>query len=277
MTANRISWATFGSTATFVLLWSSGAIFSRLALDHASTFLLLVLRFALAASVLLLISSVLRQPPIPQSGTRLRVSIAGLLMIGGYSSCYFLALEHGTTPGILATILGMQPVITLVLLERQFVPRRLIGLVLGFLGLVLVVHQNIGAAHISGSGTLFALGSLASATIGAILQKRVTQPPAQVLPLQYVVSGFLCLCLVPSQAFHIDYGFGLLIPLLWLGIVISVIAQLLLYRLIRRGNLVNVTSLFYLVPITTAAMDYAFLDNRLSYNVTGWLMHLDGA
>lgn len=32
-------------------------------------------------------------------------------------------------------------------------------------------------------------------------------------------------------------------------------AQRLLYRLIRGGNLVNVTSLFYLVPIVTAVMD----------------------
>ena len=30
--------------------------------------------------------------------------------------------------------------------------------------------------------------------------------------------------------------------------IISVVAQLLLYRLLTAGNLVNVTSLFYLVP-----------------------------
>jgi drug/metabolite transporter (DMT)-like permease len=46
--------------------------------------------------------------------------------------------------------------------------------------------------------------------------------------------------------------------------VISVVAQLLLYRLIRRGNLVNVTSLFYLVPAVTALMDYVFLGNAPS-------------
>ncbi|SAL52314.1 multidrug DMT transporter permease [Caballeronia udeis] len=55
-----------------------------------------------------------------------------------------------------------------------------------------------------------------------------------------------------------------LIPLLWLGIVISVFAQLLFYKLIRAGNLVNVTSLFYLVPVVTAVMDYLVLGNRLA-------------
>jgi drug/metabolite transporter (DMT)-like permease len=34
--------------------------------------------------------------------------------------------------------------------------------------------------------------------------------------------------------------------------------------LIRAGNLVNVTSLLYLVPAVTAAMDYVFLGNALS-------------
>jgi drug/metabolite transporter (DMT)-like permease len=43
----------------------------------------------------------------------------------------------------------------------------------------------------------------------------------------------------------------------------SVFAQLLFYRLIRSGNLVNVTSLFYLVPIVTAGLDYLFLGNKL--------------
>ena len=41
-------------------------------------------------------------------------------------------------------------------------------------------------------------------------------------------------------------------------------AQLLLYRMIQTGNLVNVTSLFYLVPVVTVGMDYLFLGNQLS-------------
>jgi len=46
--------------------------------------------------------------------------------------------------------------------------------------------------------------------------------------------------------------------------VISVFAQLLFYRLMQAGNLVNVTSLFYLVPVVTAVMDYLVLGNRLA-------------
>lgn len=41
------------------------------------------------------------------------------------------------------------------------------------------------------------------------------------------------------------------------------VAQLLLYRLLSAGNIVNVTSLFYLVPAITALLDYLLLGNRL--------------
>ena len=49
-----------------------------------------------------------------------------------------------------------------------------------------------------------------------------------------------------------------------MGLVVSLLATLLLYRLIARGNLVNVTSLFYLVPAVTAVMDYLIFGNRLA-------------
>ena len=57
---------------------------------------------------------------------------------------------------------------------------------------------------------------------------------------------------------------GFWLSVLWMGLVISVAATLLLYRLIANGNLVNVTSLFYLVPAVTAVMDYLVFGNRLA-------------
>ena len=110
---------------------------------------------------------------------------------------------------------------------------------------------------------IFALVSLGSMTAGAILQKGLKQAPMHMLPLQYAVSLLLCLLFTPFKPFEFELTADFLIPLFWLAIVISVVAQLLFYRLIQAGNLVNVTSLFYLVPAVTAAMDYLFLGNPL--------------
>lgn len=251
------------NTFLFVLLWSSGALFAKWGLQHASAFAFLGLRFALALGVLMALGLV-RQRWLPQAGTRLRVAATGLMMIGGYSICYMLALDHGLTPGVLATVLGVQPILTLVLLERRFAPLRLAGLALALCGLVVVVYDSVALARFSGLGMAFALAALGNMTGGAILQKSIRQAPADVLPLQYGVSLLLCLAIAPSQPLAADFTPGFWVALLWMGLVISVGATLLLYRLIQAGNLVNVTSLFYLVPVGTAVLDWLVLGNRMA-------------
>ena len=250
-------------TALFVLLWSSGAIFSRWGLDHASAFVFLVLRFGLALAVLLA-WGLYAGRCWPRPGTRRKVALAGLLMVGSYSACYFLALDHGMTPGLLATVLGVQPILTLLLQERRFAGRRLVGLLLALGGLSLVVLDSVARARLSVLGVGFALAALLAMTAGAVMQKRIDQSPAVVLPLQYAVSLLLCLALLPTQPLRLDWGWPLAGSLLWLGVVISVVASLLLVHLIRAGNLVNVTSLFYLVPAGTACLDWLLLGNRLA-------------
>lgn len=263
MTLDKSVWGTFASTSLFVLLWSSGAIFARLGLDHASPFAFLTLRFALAFVALLLVCR-LGGHGLPESGSRLKVAGVGLLLIGGYSIGYLLALDQGITPGVLAALLGVQPLLTLVLLERRFPLTRLLGLALALAGLVLLVWQSIAQARVSGLGLGCAFLALGCMTFGAILQQGLKQPPLRMLPLQYGASLLACLAIVPFKPFQFEASLDFLIPLLWLALVISVAAQVLLYRLMQAGNLVNVTSLFYLVPVVTAGMDYLFLGNRLA-------------
>ena len=127
MRFDKTFWGACASTTLFVLLWGSGAIFARLGLDHASAFAFLTLRFILALGALLLIGT-LAGHWLPARGQRLHTAGSGLLTIGGYSICYLLALDHGITPGVLATLLGVQPILTLMLLERRFAALRLAGL-----------------------------------------------------------------------------------------------------------------------------------------------------
>lgn len=262
MISKPASWAALAAMSTFVLLWGSAAIFTRWALDHSSVFAVLTLRFGLALGALLLIGLPSRRW-LPERGTRWQVAATGLLLIGSYSVCYFQAMAHGITPGLLATLLGIQPILTLLLTERRFSAWRLSGLLLALGGLMLVVYQSLILTGLSRLGMAFALGALLCMTFGAMLQKRNRQDPTQVLPLQYLVTLLLCLLFVPFQPFHFEMTTEFLIPLLWLGLVTSVGAQLLLYRLIRSGNLVNVTSLFYLVPVVTVILDYLLLHDAM--------------
>ncbi len=64
------------------------------------------------------------------------------MLIGGYSVCYFEAMANGVTPGLIATIMGIQPILTLCVVERRLQGRRLSGLLLALAGLVLLVWRS---------------------------------------------------------------------------------------------------------------------------------------
>ncbi|HFD2069449.1 DMT family transporter [Serratia marcescens] len=256
-------WANAGLATLFVLLWSSGAIFSRWGLEHASAFAFLFFRCAIALAVLLAIG-LWRRQCLPAPGTRRRVALIGVLMIGSYQICYLLALEQGITPGVLATLLGVQPILTQFITERRCTGLRAFGLALAMAGLTLVVYQSLMVAHFSPSGMLFAFIALGSMTAGTLLQKGMTQPPLAVLPLQYAIGLLMCTLALPFEPLRVDWRPEFVLPLLWMAVVISVLATFLLYRLIQRGNLVQVTSLFYLIPAVTALLDYLLLGHALA-------------
>jgi drug/metabolite transporter (DMT)-like permease len=262
MRLNKQMLASQSATSAFVLLWGSAAIFTRWGLDNSSPIALLILRFSTALIVLSLLA-LFRKRLLPKHGTRKQVLLTGLLIIAGYSICYFKAMAHGVTPGLMATIMGIQPILTLCLMEKNWQKERLFGLFIALAGLILLVWKSLTMSFIAPIGVLFALAALICITFGAIMQKNIQQAPTDVLPLQYVISLVVCLFIVPFEHFEIAWNSQLIISVLFLGILISVVAQLLLYRLLSRGNIVNVTSLFYLVPIVTALLDFLILKNKL--------------
>ena len=265
------------STCLFVLLWSSGAIFSKWGLAHASPFAFLLMRFAIAFMALLLIIPLMKFQ-MPRGASAVGYALAtGVVLLGAYQIFYLLALDLKVTPGVMATVMGVQPILTAVIMERRHSFSRSLGLLLGLAGLVLVVYQGIGLAGLSWAGMLYALLALASMTAGTLMQKRITHNPLGTLPLQYLAGLLVCAVFVPFQPFHFEHSAGFVVPVLWMGLVVSVLATLLLYRMIARGNLVNVTSLFYLVPAVTAVMDYLIFGNKLAaLSVLGMAMIIIG-
>src|SRR5438132_1596339 len=81
--------------------------------------------------------------------------------------------------------------------------------------LAMVVADSLLLTRLSLAGVLCALASLASMTVGAILQKRITRAPAEVLPLQYGASLAACLLCLPFQPFVFERSLAFALPLLW--------------------------------------------------------------
>ena len=261
---NRSSLAALASTSLFVLLWSSAAIISKWGLAHASPMVFLIARFGTALVALLIISPLIGLR-WPRERKQVRHAVlTGLVMLGIYPIFYLMALDLHVTPGVIATVLGVQPMLTSFLLERRHSAPRLGGLALGLIGLVMVVYQSIGLSGLTFAGLACSLLALLSITGGSILQKNIRENPLGTLPLQYIAGLALCMVVAPFQPLHVEWNAAFILSALWMGLMVSVLATVLLYRMIAAGNLVNVTSLFYLVPAVTALMDYAVFGNRLS-------------
>ena len=211
MFIQRLNWAAIGPTALFVLLWSAGAIFSKWGLEHASAFAFLLLRFVLACAALGLLA-LTRRRWLPARGTRKQVALVGVLLTGGYTIFYLLSLDAGLTPGVLATVLGVQPILTLMLVERRANLLRVLGLLLALGGLTLVVLDSLLAARFSLLGIGLSLAALLCITLGSIFQKGIQQSPMDVLPLQYAIGLLMCAVVVPFQPFEVEGSVGQ-----WLG------------------------------------------------------------
>lgn len=259
-----------GAPALFVLLWSTGFIGAKLGLPHAGPLTFLALRFVIAAALLAVTALVTRAPWPRQPAAIAHFAVAGLLVHGVYLGGVFVGISLGVAAGVAALIVGLQPLVVaafagLVLGERV-TPRQWLGLVLGFGGVVLVLGRQLGHGPGELAGALACLLALLAIAAGTLYQKRwcggmdlrtgnVVQYGAAA-----ILTGAGALALEDGS---IDWSPAFLVALGWLVLVLSLGAITLFYLLIRRGAATAVSSLFFLVPPTTALIAWPLFGETL--------------
>ncbi|QSF36486.1 DMT family transporter (plasmid) [Priestia megaterium] len=250
----------------FVLMWSSGAILVELGLPYADPFTFLAYRFFIAAIIMWIISLKLKSK-LPSTTFEWKAIIStGIFQQVGYQAFFFLALDFNISPGLLAIILGAQPIVTTVLSKGDTTKKQWIGLFSGMIGLILVVGHSLWEGSISILGVVWCLLSLGSITCGTFLQKNIKTSLPMNMSIQYTCSFLLFIIIAPFfGSFTVDWTSTFLMSLLWMVFIITVGATMLLYYMISKGNLTNVTSLFYCVPALTAILDYFIFGNTLGF------------
>ncbi|MCZ8292154.1 MAG: DMT family transporter [Hylemonella sp.] len=271
----------------FVLIWSTGFIVARYGMPHAPPLGFLAWRYVL--SILCFLPWVLlARVAWPATRTQwLHLSVTGVLMHAGYLGGVWAAVKAGMGSGLVALIVGLQPVLTAIWLSARgsaVTRRQWAGLALGFAGLALVVARKFGQGGEADVLNLaLAVLALLSITTGTLYQKHfvapcdvrsanavqliaallVTLPLALVLetePLRWtVISGNVNWELVAAMAWSV------------LGLTLG--GSSLLYLLIQRGAATSVTSLLYLVPPTTALMAWLLFNEPITLlTITGTVL-----
>ena len=259
--------------AVFVLLWSTGFIGARMGMPYAEPFSFLSLRFVLAIALLGLLALVARAP---WPGLRLagHCMVVGVLLHGIYLGGIFWVIDHGMPAGISAMIVGLQPITVAVLagplLGEKVTIRQWSGLLIGTAGLVLVLAPKFepGGSGISPVNVGVCIFAMLAQTAGTIYQKKfaTTAPLRSGTLWQYV--GALLPCFIYAlcfETFEFDWNGELIFALGWLVLVLSIAAIFLLMLLIRDGSVSKVSSLFYLVPASTALLAFLLFDETLNW------------
>lgn len=259
----------------FVLLWSTGFIGAKFGLPYAEPLTFLCARYVLV--VLLMTAVVLAmRAPWPRSAREVaHIGITGVLVHALYLGGVFVAIHRGLPAGVTALVVGMQPLLTALgagfLLGERVSMRQWAGLALGFAGVTMVVSNKVAVGGVGTDELAYmlapALAALAGITVGTLYQKRFcprfdlrTGSVIQFLP----TLALSALVASQTETMSIQWTGEFVFALLWLVLILSLGAITLLNLLIRSGSAVNVASLFYLTPPTTALIAWAMFGETLT-------------
>lgn len=254
----------------FVLLWSTGFIGAKFGLPDAEPLTFLLWRFLIVCTLLGVMAVGLGRP-WPSSGVQvMHIASAGVMLHGGYLGGVFSAMHSGMPAGLVALIVGMQPLLTASLggrlLGERVGPRQWAGLVLGFAGVALVLSGKLAVVGLSAQGLSLAVLALLSITMGTLYQKRYCGQMDLWTGsfVQFAASGLVCLPLALTfETMAVNWSVRFVFALGWLVLVLSLGAISLLHQLIRRGAATRVSALFYLTPPATALLAWGVFGETL--------------
>ncbi len=236
----------------------------------------LALRYALSVGCFLIWATVSRASWPRTRQQSLHLLVVGTLINGIYLAGVWSAVKAGMGAGLTALIVGLQPVMTALWVSSRGARLRSgqwIGLAMGLAGLLLVVWQKLHVGEVSAFTLACTVVSLFAITGGTLYQKRFVETcdvrTANLLQLIAAFTVTLPFALLEPESFQWTSQSGQLNAELigamgWSVLGLTVGGSSLLYTLIQRGAATSVSSLFYLVPPTTAVLAWAIFSEPIS-------------
>jgi drug/metabolite transporter (DMT)-like permease len=261
--------------ALFVLLWSTGFVGAKYGLPYADPFIFLSVRILIAAILLFALARILKMPVGIGRQAVARSGLIGFFLHACYLGGVFYSIALGLPAGVAAVVTSLQPVLVSVfavkVLGEQLRRTQIVGLLTGLVGVVLVLGPSIDA-QIPTPAIIAILIALMGSTTATLLQKKLGAdiPLISGTAYQYLFSGcVLGLIALATQETSITWNLRFTLAFVWLIVILSVGAILLLLWLLNTGSAAKVSSLFYLVPPATAIEAFFLFGEKV--NTQGFL------
>jgi drug/metabolite transporter (DMT)-like permease len=256
----------------FVIIWASGFVVAKYAFRSSDVIFFLSVRLFIAAAILAVITKAMKQS-LRLTRRDFYASLAiGIALHAIYLGGVWQAIAEGSPSGIASVITSLQPVfvsiIAIKLLGEPLLRRQLLGLCLGFFGVLLVLEPAFSRA---GEMTLLALllllAALSGSTSATLMQKKLGHsiPLLAGTTYQFLIAGVvLGIYSLAVGKTSIEWNVESALAMSWAVIVTSIIAILLLLWMLTRGSAARVSSLLYLVPPTTAVQAFILFGEKLN-------------
>jgi drug/metabolite transporter (DMT)-like permease len=273
--ATRTEWLLF---ATLGFAWGSSYLWIKIGVETLPPFTLIAARLVIAA---LLLGVVLRLTGLTLPRDRRVYGHLLVMAIVNIALPFFLiAWGEQSIDSALASILNSTvPLFTIVLAalalhDEAITVNRLVGLVLGFGGVVLLTSRNLaGAGDSSLWGELAIVGSSISYAAGAVYARRNVRGLSPMIPAFFqvffalVITGSLALLLERPWALSLAPDAGAAI--LWLGLLGSGLAYPIFFRLLRSWGPTRTSLVAYVLPVVGILLGVIVLRESVDARVLG--------
>jgi drug/metabolite transporter (DMT)-like permease len=255
------------------LMWGTSYAFIKLGVENGlPTFTLIATRL-LIGLVLLAVVVFLAKEPLPRSpriyGHLFLMSLINIVLP------FFLitTAERSVDSAIAAVINGAVPLFVILLAALAFhdepiTVNKLVGLVVGYIGVIVIVSP--GLASTTGSelnGELALLGSTISYAFGAVYARRMIKGLRPMIPAVFqVFFAFVVvsvLAVLTEQPFEIEWNGNAILAVVWLGVFGSGFAYLANFRLLGRIGATRTSQLAYLLPAVGIATGAVMLNEKV--------------
>ena len=254
----------------FILLWSSAFISGKVIVEDASPFAALSFRFAIVTIGFFLYSLIKKEKIIVPFKDLFESISTGVLFHGIYLGGCWYAFSIGMPAAIVALIVTLQPILTNILSGPLFNEKinwkQWLGITLGFLGSLLVLGIDF-ENELPLKGILISIVALAAITTGTLWQKKLSGKLSLSVSNGYQAFGGCVFNLILVYLFEnpfINFTTSFIIGMTHQILLVSFGAFTILMFLIKAGSVSKTTTLFFLVPPTSAIMAYIFINESLT-------------
>jgi drug/metabolite transporter (DMT)-like permease len=254
--------------ALLALLWGSSFLWIKLALDGLSPVQLVLVRLALGAVVLVAVVRIRRLRLPHDRATWLHLTVAALVA-NAIPYLLFAIGEQTVSSSLAGALNATTPLWTLGIglaarTERQVTPMRVLGLLVGFAGaLVILAPWNAPSPGAIG-GALACLGAAASyglsyVYMGRRLAGRGLSPLVLSAAQLTAATGLLVLVTPLAGLQPVQLTPAVLTAISILGVLGTGAAYVLNYRLITDEGATATSTVTYLLPVVAVVLGIVFL------------------